>query len=88
VSEYFIHSILSTSFCVFLSIGDTISTSLCFSRFYPAYFRDRYRSRTGKDSENEIGCGFLDWRLGVFYRFWAGMIAERKIAFPTEIGYF
>jgi len=27
-------------------------TLLCFSRFYPAYFRNRYRSRTGKDSED------------------------------------
>jgi len=26
-------------------------TLLCFSRFYPAYFRNRYRSRTGKVSE-------------------------------------
>jgi len=43
-------------------------TILCFSRFYPAYFRDRYRSRTGKVSENEIGCGFLDCKLGVVYR--------------------
>jgi len=40
-------------------------TPLCFFRFYPAYFRYRYRSRTGNVSENYIGCGFLDWKLGV-----------------------
>gem|GEM_PF-6271645 len=63
--------------------GQSVVPPLCFSRFYPAYFRDRYRSRTGKDSENEIGCGFLDWKLGAML-----LIGERKIAFPTEIGYF
>jgi len=49
-------------------------TPSCFSRFYPAYLRDRYRSRTGKDSEDEIGCGFLGWKLGALYRSRAGVL--------------
>ena len=61
---------------------NVVPPPLCFSRFYPAYFKDRYRSRTGKDSENEIGCGFLDWKLGAFYRFWAGVLICRS---PSEL---
>jgi len=45
----------ATGWCQFIDFGRgswLCRSPLCFSRFYPAYFGDRYRSRTGRISEN------------------------------------